>query len=84
LVIPGTDTEATIVVGEMALAADTPGRSAVKVVAVGTAFLGIDKASGARTGISVHVEPDIAPEAAGTRISRPRTSWQRRRPGIEG
>ena len=37
LVIPGTDTEATIVVGEMALAADPPGRSAVKVVAGATA-----------------------------------------------
>lgn len=84
LVLPGTDTEATIVVGETALAADTPGRAAVKVVAVGTALQGIDKASGARTDICVHVEPDIAPEAAGIPISRPRTRRQRRRHGLEG
>lgn len=84
LVIPGTDTEATIVVGAMALAADTPGRAAVKVVAVGTAVQGIDKAPGARTDIHVRVEPDIAPEAAGSPVSRPRKSRQRRRYGLEG
>jgi hypothetical protein len=84
LVLPGTDIEATIVVGEMVLAARTPGRAAVKVVAVGTAIQGIDKVSGARTDITVHVEPDIAPEAAGTPIARPRKGRQRRWHRLEG
>ena len=84
LVLPGTDTEATIVVGEMALAADTPGRAAMKVVAVGTAVQGIDKAPGARTDIRIRVEPDITPEAAGTSLSGPRKSRQRRRHELDG
>lgn len=84
LVLPGTDTEATIVVGEMALAAEATGRPAVKVVAIGTAIQGIDQATSARTDISVHVEPDIRPEVAGTPASGRLKSRQRRRHGLEG
>ena len=53
LVLPGTNTEATIVVGEMALAAATPGRPAGRVVAVGTAVQDVDDEPGARTDIRV-------------------------------
>lgn len=84
LVLPGTDTETTIVVGEMALAADTPGRAAVKIFAVGTAVQGMDEEPGARTDIRVRVEPDIAAEAANSPASSPRKSRQRRRHGLGG
>jgi len=64
LVLPGTDTEATIVVGEMALAATPLGRPAGRVVAVGSAVQRIDEEPGARTDIRVRFEPAMAPEAA--------------------
>ena len=84
LVLPGTDTQATIVVGEMALAADTTGRQARRVVAVGTAVQDVDEEPGARTDIRIRIEPDMAPRAAGTPRSKPRKSRQRRRHAFEG
>jgi hypothetical protein len=79
LVLPGTDTEATIVVGEMPLAADTPGRSAGRVVAVGTAIQRVGEEAGARTDIRIRVEPDVAPDAAENPRSKPRKGRQRPR-----
>lgn len=79
LVLPRTDTEATIVVGEMPLAADTPGRPARKVTAVGTTVQRIGEEPAARTEILVRVEPDVPPEAAGSPHCNPRKGRQRRR-----
>lgn len=79
LVLPGTDTEATIVVGEMPLAGDSPGRSARKVTAVGTAVRRIGEEPIARAEIVVRVEPDVAPEAADSRRAKPPRRRQRRR-----
>jgi hypothetical protein len=83
LVLPGTDTEATIVVGEMALAVDRPDRPARRVIAVGTAVQDVDDEPGARTDIRIRVEQDSAPGAAGTPCSKPRKSQQRRRDAFE-
>ncbi len=84
LALPGTDTDATIVVGEMPLAADTPGLPAGRVVAVGTAVQRIDEEPVARTDIRVRVEPEMGPEAADTPRSKPRKSRQRRRHALDG
>lgn len=83
-VLPGADTEATIVVGEMAFAADTLGRPAGRVVAVGTAVQYLEHKSAARSNIRVRVEADTAPGAVPTPRSKPRKSRQRRRHGVEG
>jgi hypothetical protein len=84
LVLPGTDSEATIVVGEMALVRDTPGRRSSRVVVIGTAVQDVRDESDARTDIRIQVEPDVAPDAADAPRSKLRKSRQRRRHGVEG
>jgi hypothetical protein len=79
LVLPGTDTEATTVVGEMPIAADSPGRPARKITVVGTAVTRIGEEPAARAEIVVRVVPDVAPEAADSRRAKPRRGRQRRR-----
>jgi hypothetical protein len=78
-VLPGTDTEVTIVVGEMPLVGDSPGRPAPKVTAVSTAVKRIGEEPVAPAEVVVRVEPDVAPEVANSRRAKPRRGRQRRR-----